>query len=166
VSDTCFIPVSRIQAAGAVCQPATGIMTAYLKNDPPLTSEKRAAIMSGIKRLVRFGMTEDIYVGNNCRHLSFIGTRTGEGNFDSFREPKPVGLQGTPSENVNNPNRTAGIIGGLAGLFLLVAIAVFFVGGAKREEPKLDQDTVDVIVTSERSDGSKQKNEEVINSNP
>mmetsp|Transcript_77386 Transcript_77386/g.116346 ORF Transcript_77386/g.116346 Transcript_77386/m.116346 type:complete len:371 (+) Transcript_77386:123-1235(+) len=163
--DECHVPVGR-EGRGAICVPATGIMTIYLKDEPSLTNEKVASISSGIERLVRFGMSADIYLGGNTKFLSFIGTRAGEGDFDSFREPKADGLQGAPDGTVGNPNRTAGIVGGIAGCFLLVAILLFIVAGRKREEQKLDQDFVDAIIASEESGGSRPTSGEVNDTNP
>ena len=61
---------------GAVCKPMKGRFSASVNADVSQDSMAEASIKSGLLRLLRLGMNEDLYVLNDVRKVSFIGDRT------------------------------------------------------------------------------------------
>jgi hypothetical protein len=131
-----MIPVAADRAAMATCQPVTGITTLYLENDSALTYDAKLSIQSGMMKLIRFGMKNDLYLPGNVQNLAFIGTRTSdEANYNSFRETDPAQASNTNGSLGDDPSRTAGIIGGLAAVVLLVAMFLFASPRRKKDTP-------------------------------
>ena len=148
--DECKIPVTHEDASGGTCKPATGIMRIYLKNDPPLTGEQKTSLTNGFLRLIRFGMQEDVYVGGNTKHVSFIGDRTDADTFLSFREPtRPDSSTNFESLESSNGNLVAYVITA-AGCAILVVFILFFLIKPRRQlrDQKLESDFLDAVASS------------------
>jgi hypothetical protein len=126
--------VAASRSTEATCEPGTGIMTVYLKNDPitPIEKNDQILIQSGMMRLIRWGMQENLYVSGNVQHVSFIGTRLGEETFDSVGKTEIDAVQESQNRLSGNP-QTAGIIGGFAAVVLLVASLLFVFARPKRD---------------------------------
>jgi hypothetical protein len=60
----------------AICQPMTGYFSASVDADLEADSTAEASVRSGLLRLLRVGMKENLYANGNVRKVSFIGDRT------------------------------------------------------------------------------------------
>jgi hypothetical protein len=100
-------------------------------------------------RLIRWGMQRDVYVSGNAKQVSFIGTRTDDVEFDSVMQQGTGMVQSQISGN--NQQRIVGIIGGLAGVVLLVA---FFMFAVARPKPISEEDSPDEAPPVVSKDGS------------
>ena len=129
-----MVPVAGSHMADSTCIPVTGIMKAYLKNDPKLDEDDIVGIQSGLKRLIRWGMHNNLYLTGNVNYVSFIGTRTDEVKFDSVTQSTNDGNQLQTRDTSNLQARTVGVVGGMAAFVLFVAILLSVVGRPRRSE--------------------------------
>jgi hypothetical protein len=110
-----------------MCDPVNGYITFYLDNDPELTTAEQASIRSGILRVVRSGMGNDVYVTGNVNQVVFVGTRAVDGNIPTA--PVAVGNGNEPTSvskadpGLSGPGK--GILGAFGALSLLLLLVVF-----------------------------------------
>lgn len=100
----------------AVCQPMKGSFSASVNADVSQDSMAEASIQSGLLRLLRLGMNEDLYVVNDVRKVSFIGDRT------SYNPPPPVTSSSAPASNRSLGNAALATI-------IIAALVVFLIAG-------------------------------------
>jgi hypothetical protein len=112
----CIVPVMSSDKVSAVCQPMKGSFSASVNADVSQDSMAEASIKSGLLRLLRLGMNEDLYVVNDVRKVSFIGDRT------SFNPPPPVTSSSAPASNRSLGNTALAII-------IVAALVVFLIAG-------------------------------------
>jgi hypothetical protein len=93
-----------------------GSLSASVNADVSKDSMAEASIKSGLLRLLRLGMNEDLYVVNDVRKVSFIGDRT------SYNPPPPVTSASAPASNRSLGNAPLAII-------IVAALVVFLIAG-------------------------------------
>lgn len=91
-----------------------GSFSASVNADVSQDTMAEASIKSGLLRLLRLGMNEDLYVVNNVRKVSFIGDRT------SYNPP-PVTPQSAPA--------SGGIGTAALAIIIVAALIVFLIAG-------------------------------------
>jgi hypothetical protein len=137
--DECIVPVMESDKVGAVCRPMKGRFSASVNADVSQDSMAEASIKSGLLRLLRLGMNEDLYVLNDVRKVSFIGDRT------SFVPPPTVQAAS---------QSTGRSIGSAALAFIILAVLfVFLVAGflVGRNMKKRKQEQHDMGVVLDES---------------
>lgn len=93
----------------------TGYFTAFVDADLKADSTAEASVRSGLLRLLRLGMQENLYLNGDVRKVSFIGDRTGF-------VPPPVQTQSSDSSSVNMSTVALTFI-------ILAAFFAFLIGG-------------------------------------
>ena len=111
----CIVPVQTSDQLNATCQPMTGYFTAFVNADLAADSTAEASIRSGLLRLLRLGMQENLYLNGDVRKVSFIGDRT---NF----VPPPV-------QNQSSDSSSAKMSVVALTFTVLAAFFVFLIGG-------------------------------------
>jgi hypothetical protein len=120
----------------ATCQPMKGRFSASVNADVSQDSMAEASIKSGLLRLLRLGMNEDLYVLNDVRKVAFIGDR-----FTYVPPPPPVS-SASPSSGGIGTAALAIII--LAALFVFLLVG--FLVGRNIKKRKQDQHSKGVVL--------------------
>ena len=94
-----------------------GYFSAEVNADLSATPTAEASIRSGLLRLIRLGMQEDLYSGGTIRKVSFIGDRT------TFVAPPPT----TTSTTTASTDKGLGPVA--LSFVLIAAILAFLIGG-------------------------------------
>jgi hypothetical protein len=139
--DTCVIPVSLSSSESLKCEPVKGVVTAYLVNDPEWDDEDITDIRSGILKMIRHGMSNDLYVAGNVKQTEFIGQRLDGGDGKSSRS----------ITNSSNNDKSGGTIG-IIFIILAVCLVVLFFVARRRKKNHVSAEDTDAL--SPRSDQS------------
>lgn len=110
----CIVPVMETDKVSAECQPMKGQFSAAVNADISQDSMAEASINSGLLRLLRLGMNENLYVLDNVRKVSFIGDRT------TYVAP--------PTTQSQNPN-SGGIGTAALAIIILAVLFIFLIVG-------------------------------------
>jgi hypothetical protein len=115
---------------GAICQPFNGLLRAYLKNNPPVSSDALISVQTGILKLIRYGMLQEaLFASGNVKQAIFVGTRPDDSRLNGFRnQERSSSLNSSNNNNTNNTNgRAVGLIGGFAGVLVITLLVILFV---------------------------------------
>jgi hypothetical protein len=123
------------------CEPVKGVVTAYVVNDPEWDDEDITHIRSGILKMIRHGMSNDLYVAGNVKQTEFIGQRLDGGNGKSSRST-------TTSSNNDKSGGTIWII------FVILAVCLIVLFFVARTIKKNHVSAEDTDALSPRSDQS------------
>jgi len=131
------VPVMASEKVNALCQPMKGRFSASVNADVSQDSMAEASIKSGLLRLLRLGMNEDLYVLDDVRKVSFIGDRT------TFTPPPPP-VETTYSAPGGTGIGNAALAFIILACLLVVLIAGFLVGRnlKKRRQEQHDRGVV------------------------
>lgn len=142
--DDCIVPVESSSTSDSTCQPMVGAFTALviadLKNDPTLEDTLR----SGMLRMIKQGMINDIFIGSDINKVSFVGTRANAGGPWTTSDSATV-------FNSNSGDKTkltgVGIAFIAVGTMLGLSILVLLIRRQRRRKEQLRQDLIFVDAT-------------------
>ena len=129
-----------------------GHFSAYVNADVSQDTMAAASIKSGLLRLLRLGINENLYVLNDVRKVSFIGDRT-----TYVASPAPAPVQASGKDGVGAAALT---------FIILAALFVFLVGGflvgrsvKKRKQEQFDKGMIldESVADEEVADASYNK---------
>ena len=140
----CFVPVPRATSENNLCQPVTSTIRAYLKsksshdvNDPAPQDEDLSKFRTGLLRLIRHGMNNNLYVSGNVQQTVFIGTRTNSNdNSTTFKGGNMAIAVSEKSMKDGSNNLSGGAIAVIICIIfsLVIFIAIFLIDARKKKK--------------------------------
>lgn len=162
----CIVPLPSSRAEQSSCNRITGRVKVFLNNMPsPLEPADIISIQSSLLRLIREGMTRDLYISGNIKHVSFVGKGAKEGDYSSYIDPGNFdSIEDFSSQQYLN--RSLAIVGGVfLPIFITIAL-VFWVRRRstnksalidKYDEPASHPSTPTTVKPSTSGEGSEEK---------